>query len=88
MSERAGLVPAIGVRQLTFAIVNCTVGAGIFTMPALMAQQLGTAAPLAYLACALAMALIVCSFAIAGSRVAASGGMFAYAEAAFGPLIG
>ena len=34
------------------------------------------------------MALIVCCFAAAGSRVSLTGGVYAYVEVAFGPFIG
>ena len=51
-------------------------------------MQLGAAAPAAYLVCAVAMALIVTSFALAGSRVSVTGGIYAYVEAAFGPFVG
>lgn len=57
-------------------------------MPALVAQGLGAAAPLAYLICGASMALIVTAFAIAGSRVSATGGLFVYVETAFGPFVG
>ncbi len=83
-----GLVRAIGVRGLTASIVNATVGAGIFVLPALVARDLGAAAPLAYLACALAMTFVVASFAMAGSRVSLTGGIYAYVEVAFGPFVG
>jgi len=79
---------AIGVRQLVATICNYTVGSGIFALPATAAAQLGTAAPLAYLVCAAVMLLVVASFAEAGSRISASGGPYAYIEAAFGPFIG
>ena len=82
------LVRAIGVRQLTASIVNVTVGAGIFVLPAAVAANLGAAAPAAYLVCAVAMALIVTSFALAGSRVSVTGGIYAYVEVAFGPFVG
>ena len=82
------LVRDIGVRQLTASIVNTTVGAGIFLLPALVAQGLGAAAPIAYLVCGASMALIVTTFAIAGSRVSATGGLFVYVETAFGPFVG
>src|SRR5262245_64737516 len=87
-SSEAGLVRAIGVRQLTASIINTTIGAGIFVLPAAAAGGLGPAAPLAYIACAALMALIVCCFAAAGSRVSLSGGIYAYVEVAFGPFIG
>src|SRR4051794_13547688 len=84
----AGLVRAIGRRQLTASVINVTIGAGIFVLPAAAAAGLGPAAPLAYLVCALLMALIVCCFAAAGSRVALTGGVYAYVEVAFGPFVG
>ena len=83
-----GLVRAIGVRGLTANIINTTIGAGIFVLPALVARDLGTAAPLAYLACGFAMTLVVASFAMAGSRVSLSGGIYAYVDVAFGPIVG
>src|SRR5688572_1141555 len=55
------LVRAIGVRQLAATIFNYTVGSGIFALPATAAAQLGAAAPLAYVACAVLMLLIVAS---------------------------
>ncbi len=82
------LVRAIGVRQLAATIFNYTVGSGIFALPATAAAQLGTAAPLAYLVCAVVMLLVVASFAEAGSRISASGGPYAYIEAAFGRFVG
>jgi APA family basic amino acid/polyamine antiporter len=82
------LVRSIGVRGLTAAVFNITVGAGIFAMPALVAQSLGTSAVYAYVACASAMLCIVLSFAVAASRVPRAGGTYAYAEAAFGPFVG
>ena len=82
------LVRGIGLRALTASIFNYTVGSGIFVLPALVVAQLGTAAPLAYLLCAAIMVLIVLIFAEAGSRVAATGGPYAYIETALGPLVG
>lgn len=82
------LVRGLGVRQLTATIFNHTVGSGIFVLPAFAVAQLGGAAPLAYLACALVMALVVLVFAEAGSRVTATGGPYAYVEIGLGPLFG
>ncbi len=82
------LVRAIGVPGLTANIVNATIGAGIFVLPASMAAGLGPAAPLAFLCCAMAMAIFVTCFAIAGSRVSLTGGLYAYVEVAFGPFVG
>ena len=82
------LVRAMGPVALAAGIVNVTVGGGIFRLPATVAATLGAAAPLAYLACAAAMGLIVLCFAEAGSRVAMTGGPYAYVEVAFGPFVG
>jgi APA family basic amino acid/polyamine antiporter len=82
------LVRAIGVPGLTANIINATIGAGIFVLPALVAKNLGPAAPLAFIVCALAMVLFVTCFAIAGSRVSLTGGLYAYVEVAFGRYVG
>jgi amino acid transporter len=82
------LVRAIGVPGLAANIVNSTIGAGIFALPAAVALQLGAASPLAYVICALAMCLFVTCFAMAGSRVSLTGGLYAYVETAFGGYFG
>ena len=82
------LVRAIGVWGLAAGIVNVTIGGGIFRLPSGVAATLGAAAPLAYLACAASMGLIVLCFAEAGSRVSMTGGPYAYVETAFGPFVG
>ena len=79
------LVRALGVRQLAASIFNYVVGAGVFVLPAFAAQRLGPAAILAYVPCIVIIVLAVVCFAAAGSRVAASGGPYAYVHAAFGP---
>lgn len=86
----AGLVRALGVWGLAASIVNITIGGGIFRAPGLMdvTGRLGAAAPLAYVVCALAMTFVVLCFAEAGSRVALSGGPYAYVERAFGGFAG
>ena len=79
---------AIGVRELTASIVNVTIASSVFLMPASVAAGLGAAAPIAYIVCAVLMALIALCFAAAGSRVSLSGGLYAYIETAFGGLAG
>jgi len=88
MRSDHGFVRALGVRQLTASIINVTIGAGIFVLPAAAAATLGPAAPIAYVVCAVLMALIICCFASAGSRVSLTGGLYAYVEVAFGPFVG
>jgi APA family basic amino acid/polyamine antiporter len=87
-APEARLVRALGVWGLAAGIVNVTVGGGIFRLPSAAATSLGTAAPIAYVVCAVAMALIVLCFAEAGSRVDLTGGPYAYVEVAFGPFVG
>jgi APA family basic amino acid/polyamine antiporter len=89
-AERADekLVRGIGIPALTANIVSSTIGAGIFVIPATVARGLGSSAPLAFVCCALAMVLFVTCFAIAGSRVSLTGGLYAYVEVAFGRYVG
>src|SRR5256886_2135301 len=82
------LVRGIGIPALTANIVSSTIGAGIFVIPAAVAKGLGPAAPLAFVCCAIAMVLFVTCFAIAGSRVSLTGGLYAYVEVAFGRYVG
>ena len=82
------LVRGIGIPALTANIVSSTIGAGIFVIPATVAAGLGPAAPLAFICCAIAMVLFVTCFAIAGSRVSLTGGLYAYVEVAFGKYVG
>lgn len=87
-SPERGLIRAVGVLALSAAIINSTIGGGIFRLPANASSMLGTAAPLAYLICAAVMALIALCIAEAGSRVSTTGGPYAYVEIAFGPFVG
>src|SRR5215470_3797368 len=82
------LIRGIGIPALTANIVSSTIGAGIFVIPATVARGLGPAAPLAFVCCATAMVLFVTCFAIAGSRVSLTGGLYAYVEVAFGRYVG
>jgi amino acid transporter len=82
------LVRGIGIPALTANIISSTIGAGIFVIPATIATGLGPAAPLAFVCCAIAMVLFVTCFAIAGSRVSLTGGLYAYVEVAFGRYVG
>jgi basic amino acid/polyamine antiporter, APA family len=82
------LLRGIGMPALTANIISSTIGAGIFVLPAAMARDLGPAAPLAFICCAIAMVLFVTCFAIAGSRVSLTGGLYAYVEVAFGRYVG
>ncbi|HEX8280088.1 MAG TPA: amino acid permease, partial [Chthoniobacterales bacterium] len=84
----AQLVRGIGLAALTANIVNTTIGASIFVLPGKMAGMLGGSAPMAFLFCAIAQSIFVTCFAIAGSRVSLTGGLYAYVEVAFGRYVG
>jgi APA family basic amino acid/polyamine antiporter len=86
--SREGLVRGIGLTGLTASVVNSTVGAGIFVLPAAVAARVGAAAPLAFALCFLTMSLVVVCFALAGSRVSRSGGTYGYVGEAFGRVPG
>lgn len=85
-APREHLVRAIGTFGLAAAIINITIGGGIFRLPSSVAASLGAAAPLAYLVCAIAMGLIVLCIAQAGRRVPLTGGPYAYIGSALGPF--
>ena len=82
------LIRAVGTWALAASIVNVTIGGGIFRLPGGVYKTLGQASPLAYLVCAAVIGLIVVCFAEAGSRISQTGGLYAYIETAFGPLVG
>ncbi|MEJ8841752.1 amino acid permease [Lacibacter sp. H375] len=88
VSKKENLKREIGVRSLTLAIVNITAGSGIFIIPAIIAEDLGAAAILAYLVCGALIFLIGLCFAEVGSKTSVSGGVYSYIETAFGPFAG
>ena len=88
LQGEAALIRAIGTLALTAAVINSIVGGGIFRMPSALATQMGTAAPLALVAGALAIVPIALCFAAVGSRVQVTGGPYSYLTATFGPFSG
>ena len=87
-SSSEPLLRAIGTFGLAAAIINITIGGGIFRLPANVAGSLGAAAFVAYLVCAVSMGLIVICIADAGSRISLTGGPYAYIGVALGPYAG
>lgn len=83
-----GLLRVIGPVGLTASLINTVIGGGIFAIPAALALTVGSAGPFALLLAAVVMGLAMATMAQAGRRVARSGGIYAYAEVAFGPLAG
>src|SRR5262249_13458974 len=78
----------IGVGGVAFTSFNCIVGISIFSLPAIVAGVLGNASILAYGCCLVLVGLVGLCFAEAGSRIPDRGGIYSYAEAAFGPVVG
>lgn len=87
-TTQEGLKREVGVWGLSANIVNIMVGAGIFVLPAIIAETMGASGVLAYLFCGLLISLVMLCFAEAGSKVTHSGGGYAYVETAFGAYPG
>jgi len=88
MTENDGLKREIGVWGLVSNSINIVVGAGIFVLPAIVAERLGTASVLAYGICGVLIVLMMLCFAEIGSRIIVTGGAYAYIEVAFGRYAG
>jgi len=87
-TSQEGLKREVGVWGLSANIVNIMVGAGIFVLPAIIAETMGASGVLAYLFCGLLIGLVMLCFAEAGSKITHSGGAYAYVEKAFGAYPG
>ncbi len=83
-----GLKRVIGIPGLSLNILNNTIGAGIFVLPAIVSIALDGFAIFGYIFCGIMMAAIMLCYAEIGSRVTSSGGSYAYVEAAFGSFAG
>jgi amino acid transporter len=88
MQTEEGLKREIGLWGLTSNIINTVIGAGIFVLPALVSEGLGSAGILAYLFCGFLITVVMLCFAEVGSKVTVTGGAYAYIEAAFGKYFG
>ncbi|MGB4844694.1 MAG: amino acid permease [Ferruginibacter sp.] len=83
-----GLERVVGVSGLALTIVNFTIGAGIFVLPAVVGIEMGAFGIFSYIFCAIMLATIMLCYAETGARVTSSGGSYAYVVAAFGELPG
>jgi len=90
MTDRLDSAPrlprTIGALGLAASVINVIIGSSIFVFPAIVARELGAAGILPYVVAAIAMGLMALCFAEAGSRVPATGGLYAYVETALGPF--
>ncbi len=83
-----GLERVIGVSGLALTIVNYTIGAGIFVLPAIVGIQLGIFGLFSYIFCAIIIGSVMLCYAEIGSKVTGSGGTYAYVTAGFGSFAG
>jgi amino acid transporter len=83
-----GLVRGIRRWDLVAVTINGVIGAGIFGLPSQVYALIGPYSLIAFVACALVVALIVLCFAEVGSRFSDTGGPYLYAREAFGSVVG
>jgi amino acid transporter len=83
-----GLSRAITKWDLVALFVNVTVGAGILRLPADVQKAAGNYSLVAFVVCAIIIALIALCFAEVGSRFSGTGGPYLYARETFGALPG
>jgi APA family basic amino acid/polyamine antiporter len=88
MIDNEGLKREIGVWGLVANSINIIIGAGIFILPAIIAERLGTGTIWAYIICGILMILIMLCFAEVGSKITRTGGAYSYIEDAFGKYAG
>ena len=88
MIENEGLKREIGFWGLVSNSINIIIGAGIFIIPAIVAERLGSGSIWPYLICGVLMILIMLCFAEVGTKITMTGGAYTYIEAAFGKYAG
>jgi len=79
-----GLSREIRKWDLIALLVNVTVGAGIFRLPADVQKTVGNYSLAAFVVCAVIVGLIALCFAEVGSRFSGTGGPYLYARETFG----
>lgn len=82
-----GLVRGIRRWDLVAIAINGIIGAGIFGLPAKVFGLIGPYSIIAFIVCALVVALIILCFAEVGSRFDDTGGPYLYAREAFNPAV-
>jgi basic amino acid/polyamine antiporter, APA family len=82
-----GLVRGIRRWDLVAIAINGIIGAGIFGLPSKVFSLIGTYSIVAFVACALVVALIILCFAEVSSRFDETGGPYLYAREAFNPAV-
>jgi amino acid transporter len=88
MADNEGLKREIGTWGLAANSVNIIIGAGIFILPFIVAERLGSGSIWAYILCGVLMALIMLCFVDVGTKITITGGAYSYIEKAFGRFAG
>src|SRR4029078_4034238 len=83
----ADLVRGIRRWDLVALCINGIIGAGIFGLPSKVYALIGSYSLIAFVACALVVALIILCFAEVSSRFEETGGPYLYAREAFQPAV-
>src|SRR5882724_3150869 len=83
-----GLVRGIRRWDLVAVAINAIIGAGIFGLPSRVYALVGSYSLIAFVVCAIVVALIILCFAEVGSRFDETGGPYLYAREAFGSAVG
>ena len=86
-TTEADLVRGIRRWDLVALTINGIIGAGIFGLPSKVYSLIGTYSLIAFVACALVVALIILCFAEVSSRFDETGGPYLYAREAFQPAV-
>jgi amino acid transporter len=86
-TPEADLVRGIRRWDLVALTINGIIGAGIFGLPSRVYGLIGTYSLIAFVACALVVALIILCFAEVSSRFDETGGPYLYAREAFQPAV-
>ena len=86
-TPEADLVRGIRRWDLVALTINGIIGAGIFGLPSKVYALIGTYSLIAFVACALFVALIILCFAEVSSRFEETGGPYLYAREAFQPAV-
>ncbi len=82
-----GLVRGIRRWDLVAIAINGIIGAGIFGLPSKVFSLIGPYSIIAFVVCALVVALIILCFAEVSSRFDDTGGPYLYAREAFNPAV-
>jgi len=83
-----GLIRGIRRWDLVAVAINAIIGAGIFGLPSRVFALVGTYSLIAFVVCAIVVALIILCYAEVGSRFNETGGPYLYAREAFGSTVG